>query len=134
MMIEAAASNRGLRAVVSEGAGERSVRERLLYGPKGWLGVPTMAVQTAAVAILSGTAPPPALDDLAARIAPRALMLIEAGRGVGGEDLNARYFRAAGEPKEHWRIPESGHVGGLDARPAEYERRVVGFFDRYLLR
>jgi hypothetical protein len=28
---------------------------------------------------------------------------------------------------------EAEHTGGLDARPAEYERRVVGFFDRHLL-
>ena len=33
MMLQAAASNTGLRAVVSEGAGVRSVREHMLYGP-----------------------------------------------------------------------------------------------------
>ena len=32
MMLQAAASNAGLRAVVSEGAGVRSVREHLLRG------------------------------------------------------------------------------------------------------
>ena len=31
-----------------------------------------------------------------------------------------------------WEIPESQHVGGITARPAEYERRVVGFFDEAL--
>ena len=30
--------------------------------------------------------------------------------------------------------PSPGHVGGLAARPAEYERRVIGFFDDALLR
>jgi hypothetical protein len=30
-------------------------------------------------------------------------------------------------------IPEASHTRGLEARPEEYERRVVGFFDRYLL-
>jgi hypothetical protein len=30
--------------------------------------------------------------------------------------------------------PESGHVGGLEARPREYERRVIALFDRALLR
>jgi hypothetical protein len=44
------------------------------------------------------------------------------------------YHAAAHEPKELWEIPESGHTGGIEARPAEYERRVVGFFDRGLAR
>jgi hypothetical protein len=67
------------------------------------------------------------------RIAPRPLLLIAAPNAPTGEDLNRGYFAAAGQPKTLWEIPESGHVGGLSARPREYERRVVGFFDRALL-
>jgi hypothetical protein len=29
-------------------------------------------------------------------------------------------------------VPGSGHVGGIDAQPAQYERRVIRF-DRHLL-
>ena len=132
-MIDAAASNTGLRAVVSEGAGVRSIREDLIRGPRGWFALPEAAVQTGALAVMSGTPPPPALDDLAARIAPRPLFLIYAGQGVGGEELNPEYFEAASQPKTLWKIDEAVHVGGLDARPREYEERVVGFFDRALL-
>jgi hypothetical protein len=32
-----------------------------------------------------------------------------------------------------WKIAEAGHVGGLAARPREYEQRVVGFLDAALL-
>jgi fermentation-respiration switch protein FrsA (DUF1100 family) len=133
MMLQAAASNQGLRAVVSEGAGSRSVREDVLRGPRGWLALPEAALQTAAVAVMSGTAPPPALDDLVRRIAPRPMFLIHAGRGVDSEELNVDFYRAALAPKTLWLIPEAGHVGGLEARPDEYERRVSGFFDRALL-
>jgi fermentation-respiration switch protein FrsA (DUF1100 family) len=133
MMLEASASNAGLRAVVSEGAGVRSVREDLLRGPRGWFALPEAGVQTAALTVMSGTMPPPALDDLTGRIAPRPILLIYAGHGSGGEELNAEYFRAASEPKTLWKIDEAVHVGGLDARPREYEERVVGFFDRALL-
>ena len=35
--------------------------------------------------------------------------------------------------RERWEIPESGRTGGIEARPPEYERRVVGFFERALL-
>ena len=131
-MLEAAAANPGLRAVVSEGAGERSVREGLIRGPRGWLAIPTATVETAAVSILSDTMPPSSLEDVAARIAPRPIFLIYAGRGGGGEELNPEYYRAAKQPKTIWKIPESRHVGGLSARPGEYERRVIGFFDHAL--
>jgi dienelactone hydrolase len=131
-MIEAAADNPALEAVVSEGAGERSVRESLIRGPRGWLAVPAMAAETTAVAILSQTLPPPSLQKAVAQVAPRAVLLIYAGRGGGGEELNVDFFRAARQPKALWRIEGARHVGGLDARPAEYERRVVSFFDRTL--
>jgi len=133
MMLQAAASNPRLGAVVSEGAGSRSVREDLLRGPRGWLALPEAAVQTAAVAVMSGTAPPSALDDLVRGIAPRHMFLIYAGRGVESEELNVDFYRAASAPKRLWLIPEAGHVGGFEARPDEYERRVTGFFDRALL-
>jgi uncharacterized protein len=133
MMIEAAASNAGLRAVVSEGAGARSIREDLIRGPRGWFVVPQVAIQTTALAVLSGTAPPPSLERLVARVAPRPLFLIYAGRSHAGEELNVDYFRAASEPKTLWKIPEAGHTGGFQARPREYERRVIAFFDRALL-
>ena len=68
--------------------------------------------------------------DLVPRVAPRPLLLISAGRGVGGEpELNPEYVRAAGESGALWTIPEAEHMGGIRARPAEYERRVTAFFD-----
>jgi fermentation-respiration switch protein FrsA (DUF1100 family) len=56
-------------------------------------------------------------------------MLIGAPNSKHGEELNRDYYAAAQEPKTLWEIPEASHVGGIDARPAQYERRVVGFFD-----
>jgi hypothetical protein len=132
VMLQAAASNTGLRAVVSEAAGARSVREDLLRGPQGWLALPEAVLQTAAVAVMSGTAPPPSLTDLVPQIAPRSTFLIYAGRGAGGEELQPHYYEALRQPKTMWMIPEAGHTGGLTARPGEYERRVVGFFERTL--
>ena len=132
VMLDAVAGNESLRAVVSEGAGVRSVREHLLRGPRGWFSLPEQAVQSAALAIMSDSAPPPSLEDVVRRIAPRPLFLIYAEHGQGGEELTPSYFDAAREPKEIWRVAGGGHTGGLDARPLEYERRVVGFFDHAL--
>ena len=131
-MIEAAAGNPALKAVVAEGAGERSVRESLIRGPRGWLALPAMATETAALSVLSQTLPPPPLQEAIAKISPRAVFLIYAGRGGGGEELNLEFYRAARPPKSIWRIDDAHHVGGLDAQPVRYERRVVSFFQRSL--
>ena len=133
VMLQAAANNPALRAVVSEGAGSRSFREELLYGSRGWSSLPEALVQTGALAVLAWQPPPPSLRDVVAAVAPRKVFLIYAGRGGGGEDLNPSYAAAARAPVLLWRVPEARHVGALQARPREYEQRVVAFFDRALL-
>ena len=41
-----------------------------------------------------------------------------------------RYFyEIADEPKELWEIPETHHGGQLEARPLEYEEKMISFFD-----
>jgi uncharacterized protein len=137
MLLQTAAESEAFKAVVSEGAGARSVREELEKprSPGLWLGVPTQTVLTTGVALFSNHLPPPSLTDLTGRIAPRPVFLIYALHGTGGEEkqLNPKYYAAAGAPKQIWEIPEASHTGGIDARPREYERRVIGFFDRALL-
>jgi uncharacterized protein len=135
MMIEAAAETDELKAIVSEGAGQRSTAEVMdMEGPaleKWTLGLAMSAVRTAAVAVSSNQAPPASLKDLAADVEQPLLLIAAPIHGIG-EDLNRGYHAAAGANSTLWEIPESGHVGGLEARPAEYERRVVGFFDEAL--
>jgi fermentation-respiration switch protein FrsA (DUF1100 family) len=132
-MIEAAAINPALRAVVSEGAGERSVKETLLFGPEAALTIPQQAVQTLSVTVFGGERAPVALDDAAARVAPRPVFFIYGEDGQEGEQLNEEFYAAAGEPKEIWEVPGSGHTDGIETAPAEYEQRVVGFFEEALL-
>jgi hypothetical protein len=136
MMLDAAADTDALAAVVSEGAGARMFTEEmdedLLGVEKATIAVPAWLKQ-ASIAVFSNQLPPTNLKELVPRIAPRPLLLIAAPNAPTGEKLNRGYFAAAGHPKTLWEIPESGHVGGLSARPREYERRVVGFFDRALL-
>ena len=112
VMLQAAAANPRLRAVVSEGAGSRSVREDLIRGPRGWLAIPTAAIQSTAVAVLSGTEPPPSLEELMPRIAPRPVFLISAGHGGGGEELNADYYLAAAHRRRSGRSRSPGMSAG----------------------
>jgi hypothetical protein len=137
MLEEAASDTTSLAAVVSEGAGARVFGEEMDQDldplEKATNALPAWLKQ-ASIAVFSNQSPPENLKDLVPKIAPRPLLLIAAPNSPNGEDLNRGYYEAAGEPKTLWEIPESGHTGGIEARPAEYERRVVGFFDRALLR
>jgi uncharacterized protein len=133
MLLETAAETDAPKAVVSEGAGIRSVREATqLSGVEKLLSLPTWAAITLGTAVFSNHSPPPSLKDLVPRIAPRPVFLIYAERGQGGEELSADFYDAAGQPKELWKT-DSGHTGGYDADPQEYEQRVVAFFDQALL-
>jgi hypothetical protein len=134
LMLQAAAENDDLAAVVSEGGTTRTWSEDVdqFGGPTLWLGSPFLAMKTAGTALFSNTMPPPALKTLVPRIAPRAVFLIWSSK-IPGEDLNETYYELAVGPKEIWEIPEADHIQGITARPREYERRVVDFFDSALL-
>jgi fermentation-respiration switch protein FrsA (DUF1100 family) len=133
-LLQTAAGSDAYDAVVSEGAGVRSVREFvLLHGAQLRLFTPSMAAITAGTAIFSNTMPPASLEDLSRRIKTPAFF-IYASHGQGGEDLSAKFYAAAHEPKTLWKVPGAEHTGGIDARPKQYERRVVGFFDENLLK
>jgi dienelactone hydrolase len=132
LLLQTAARTDALQAVVSEGAGIRSVREHLeTDGLEKWAALPFWSAVTAATAVFGNTRPPANLDDLISEIAPRATYLIYAKRGQGGEQLNTTYHGSAGDPKILWQT-DSGHTGGLEAQPVQYEGRVIGFFDRFL--
>jgi hypothetical protein len=131
MMLQEAAETDGLKAVVSEGAGVRSVREAVhVNGAEkvifSWL----FGITTIGTTVFTSNLPPPSLTDLSAEITEPALF-IHATPGGGGETLTKEFYEAAKGPKEYWAAP-GGHTGAIDAAPEEYERRVVGFFDRWL--
>ncbi|WP_028066916.1 alpha/beta hydrolase [Solirubrobacter soli] len=136
LMLEAAAEDTGLAAVVSEGAGARTMREEIdtdgLSGVDRLLGRVSYGLRDATVAISTGHTPPTHLKALVPRIAPRPLLLIADPKSPNGETLNRLYIQRAGEPKALWEIPGAGHVNGIATHATEYERRVAGFFDRSL--
>jgi hypothetical protein len=136
MLIEAAAEDHDLKAIVSDGAGARSFSDGMdemevtgLGGTEKLLNTVGIAVRTGAMAVFTNEEPAANLKTLVGRIAPRPVMLIAAPNSKHGEELNRGYYAAAHGPKTLWELPEASHVGGIDARPREYERRVVGFFD-----
>jgi hypothetical protein len=136
LLLQAAAHDDGLRAVISEGAGMRSLAEQRHMPdappvPLRWIA--PIAMETVAGVVLSGHLPPPDLVDLMPRIAPRPVLLIRGMHGNGDEALNRVYRDAGGTTATLWEIPGAGHTAGIASAPADYERVVIGFLDRALL-
>jgi uncharacterized protein len=136
LMLEAAAKDPDLAAVVSDGAGARQLLEskKALPSQTFWPMSPGFALLNAAVGIFSDTAPPATLTELVPRIAPRPLLFIWAPDGGNEtEVLTPEYHRVAGPNASLWAIPHAKHIKGIEAQPRAYERRVVAFFDDALL-
>jgi len=131
MMIEAAAESDELRAVVSEGASSRSVRDEFANG-SGWQELVGNSVATAATSVFTNNLPPRTLRSLVPEIGG-AVFFVYGEHGQPAErPANRAFYAAAGGPKAIWEVPGSGHIGGTEAQPKEYERRVTEFFDRWL--
>jgi hypothetical protein len=134
LMLQAAAETDGLAAVVSEGAGTRQFSEQMeeFQGLQRALLAPQALLLTAGVAVFGSTTPPPDLTDVAPKI-EQPLFVIWAPNGGNVEHMSKEYYALAAGPKQIWEMPTARHVGGIYDQPAEYERRVVGFFDDALL-
>ena len=133
MMIEAAAESSALKAIVSEGASSRSVRDEIANG-SGWPELIGNSVATAGTAVFTNNLPPRPLKSLVPQISG-ATFFVYGERGQPAEQpANQAFYAAARGQKEIWEVPGSGHIGGTEAQPAEYERRVTEFFDRWLRR
>jgi uncharacterized protein len=133
MMIEAAAESPALKAIVSEGASSRSVRDEIANPGGNWLEVLGNSVATLATAVFTDNQPPATLRSLVPEISG-AVFFVYGERGQPAEKpANTTFYAAARGQKEIWEVPGSKHAGGVEAQPLEYERRVVRFFDRTLL-
>ena len=132
-LLQTAAETKDLKAVVSDGAGARSVREDTIHTRAGKVPeIVLSSVITAGVALFANQAPPPSLEDLSGRITT-PVFFVYARHGAGGEDNNPEYYDAARGRKQIWKI-DTSHTHGLTDYPRQYDRRVVGFFNRTLLR
>jgi len=67
------------------------------------------------------------------QISPRPVFIMHGAldETISPKDGEAVYA-AAREPKQWWLIPGSAHAQGAEKEPAEYERRVVEFFNANL--
>jgi uncharacterized protein len=129
VLLEAAARDPRLRAVVSDGAARPQDAADVNHSSLGERVMTWLFLQ--AVRGTSGTRLAPSLNGLVPRIAPRPVLLIASG--APGEIAANRVYRArGGRTFELWQLPQVGHTAGLRELPAEYERRTTRFLDRAL--
>ena len=134
MMIEAAAESDPLKAIVSEGGSSRSVRDELANPGGKWQELIGTGVATLATALFTNNLPPADLQSLVPEISGAAFFVYgERGQPIE-KPANEAFYAAARGQKEIWEVPGSKHMGGIDAQPKGYERQVIAFFDRALLR
>ncbi len=137
MLIHAAAHSHAFKAIITEGASGQSLRDTLANtGLSDRLSeLPTQVAITAALTVFANQAPPPSLRSEVAKIAPTAAFFIYGERGQGGTETgpNRAFYAVAHDPKQIWEVPNGQHIAGITTRPKEYERRVVAFFDHFLL-
>jgi uncharacterized protein len=131
VLIEVAAQDRDLKAVVSDGSTARSFEDAMQIG--SFTDAPSVWAMYTAAKVLSGSTPGPPLKELVAEVSPTPLLLIAAGSIPQERPLNAIYADAAREPFQLWELPDVHHTAAIRERADEYERRVIGFFDRALL-
>jgi hypothetical protein len=130
VLLEAAASDRRLAAVVSDGATRPADADAVTDEPAPASVVKWLHLQW--VRAISGMETSPSLHRFIPAIAPRPVLLV-AGGGFPAEIRASRRYRdAGGENVELWELPDTGHTAGLREHPAAYERRTVGFLDRAL--
>jgi pimeloyl-ACP methyl ester carboxylesterase len=131
--ILAAADDPDISAVIADSAwtDQDFQLARLSFFQVGPVRVPLLPYGIAAVNALVGAEVNKARPvDAISRIAPRPILLIHSA-----DDDNAttpldgarRLLAAAGEPKQLWVASRGGHVGALNAFPAEYRARVLDF-------
>jgi fermentation-respiration switch protein FrsA (DUF1100 family) len=73
------------------------------------------------------------LHDIA-RISPRPVYLVQGmDDTVAPPDSGEKLFKAAGEPRFLWKQENVPHLSMYLDNPRRYQRRLVGFFDEWLL-
>ncbi len=129
--IGAAAADPRIRAVIAEGATNRTAGDRAWLSDQfGWRGAVQERIEwlTYSVAdILTAADRPITLRRAVAVAAPRPVLLIAAG-AVQDEPLSGRHIQGGSpETVELWVVPDTGHTAAFDTHRAEWEQRVTAF-------
>jgi uncharacterized protein len=130
VLIEAAARDPRLSAVVSDGAARPQDAQRISDSSRQEKAIGGLMLQL--VRGISGMRNAPSLNGLVPRIAPRPVLLIAGGSDPDEIPTNRAYRAAGGPTTQLWELPDTAHTAGLRTHPVAYERRTTAFLDRAL--
>jgi uncharacterized protein len=131
--VQAAAQQPELRAVIADAPTYSGISDLVLPDQlQEWIIWPVYPLLFQFIEWRSGVPFPGSLQKAIDQIPPRPLLIISTGQA--NEMRQAQhYLRRAGEQITLWNIPEASHCAGQEARPLEYQRTIVHFFDQALL-
>ena len=129
-----AAESDALKAIMSEGASARSVKDNWANGGSRWDELVGLGIFTAASAVFTSNLPPADLKGLVPRISGATFFVYGENGQPDEKPANEGFYEQARGHRDIWEVPGSGHMKGIEAQPQEYERRVVEFFDQALLK
>lgn len=130
VIIQAAAGEPGIKALVADGASTNRMEDMLPLPPEHrlmYVAAPMWWLSDRMAELMCG-APARPLVALVEEIAPRPILFIS-GNEEPETFMNRRLHERAGPAAQLWEISDAGHVGGRVAHPEEYKRRMVSFFD-----
>lgn len=123
-----------IRAVAADGASRRSTEELLaLESERPLVRNFTARLMYASAGIFSGDPPPPPLLDSMLASGSARFYFIAGGNNGLEVDFNRLFADKLGSRAVLWVAPGAGHLGAYGLHPAEYEKRLIDFFDSELL-
>jgi pimeloyl-ACP methyl ester carboxylesterase len=133
--IGAAAAHRDIRAVIAEGATQRTAADKSGWLPGGIAGSIQRGLDRLTygmTALLTPAEQPIQMHDAIAKASGTPFLLIAAGRRTD-ETKAANYFRSAAPGRVWvWTAPGANHTGALETDPQQWESQVITFLNRTL--
>jgi fermentation-respiration switch protein FrsA (DUF1100 family) len=133
--IRAVAENNSIKAIITEDPIPATLTDHPMsagFSLRKLINYPALWMDYRFLSASSGVSPPMGVLESIGKIAPRPILLISSGVGLD-QELIRNYFDSAGDPKELWEVPETGHGWIYNDRPEVYQDKVCGFFERWLV-
>lgn len=135
ILLGAASEYPQLGAIVADGASSRAVEEYKVHPAhrKIWRYLSIQVIDWSVQLLTDDEPPTPPLLDAMVEAESTYFLFIAAEGSQEEIDFNEEFVAAVGERASLWIVEDVGHTGGFINHPADYEARVVAFFEENLV-